>query len=155
MTCENKFLLDTNIIIYLELSDDVSDKRLLDLKTKTLKLIDNLPDETKFYHNLTIYKEVAVGINDRKKLDRLFGNLNSTLIVENYDIMFEAARIYRKYLDNFKMAKEGISGQIAKSKNIPNDCVIGATAEYYKCGLITNNEKDFKKYFPKLKLMII
>lgn len=153
MTCKG-ILLDTNIYIYMSVPDDSTHKDQLTMKEKAILKIESLPETTTVFHyNLTIYKELAVGFNDRQKINRVFDLFNGSLLVECKEIMLIAAERYRHYLRDFRELRENANELIYKSKTIPNDCIIGVTALYYGVAVMTNNVKDFVKYFPEIEII--
>lgn len=155
MTCENGVLVDTNIFIYLNIPGNAAKEHLVELKRRAIDTIRSQPPVSRLYYNLTIYKEVGVGIGSQEKLNRVFSKSNAHLIRETRDVMYLAASRYREYLSDFNILKSDPNKVVVKSKTIPNDCIIGATALFHNLTLITNNEKDFKAYFPELEVITL
>lgn len=153
MECSKGILLDTNIYIYLSVKDDCGDQKLLDYRDRTWDTILSLPKDCTFYYNYTIYKEVAVGMLNRDELVKTFSLFNAKLTPENHETMYLAAWRYNEYLAKYRKAKDESGDIIKKSKTMPNDCIIGATAEINDYIIVTNNVKDFKSTFPNVEVI--
>ena len=154
MEIEKDFLVDSNILIYHQnTSSDCEEERLV--AEAAMKLIFECKDMGIINYSLTVYREIAVRMKFQFRIDEYLELMGLSLVEENKDIMYLAASRYSTYLEDLKRRRLTSKEHVYRSKTIPADCIIGATALKHNLTLITNNSRDFLKYFPELKLKLL
>ena len=89
------------------------------------------------------YCEASVAMASRKELDEAITELGLERLRSSDDALFRAGRAYKKYRTDHRGPKLGV---------LP-DFLIGATAEVHGGPLLTDNKKDFVKYFPDVEIV--
>jgi predicted nucleic acid-binding protein len=85
-----------------------------------------------------VYCEASVAMNAREDLDEAIAVWGIERIRMPDDALFRAGRAFKRYKDVNAGPKMGV---------LP-DFLIGATAEVHSAPLMTDNVRDFTKYFP-------
>ncbi len=91
-----------------------------------------------------VYSEISVTFRDVGEINHALGELGVERYPGSDDALLGAGRAYKEY----KTANKG-----PKNSLLP-DFFIGAEAMHEKAPLMTNNQKDFLKYFPNLELIV-
>ena len=145
-------LIDSNILMYLDSVEDSSEC----LRERAFSKIKEIHHNgQRLFFSLTVYREVSVGVAKKEDLDELCRLTCNGEVEENKDIAFLAGKRYMEYLKDLKSNRNTSDLPIKRSKTIPNDCMIGATALYHGLAILTNNGSDFRKYFPELDVIEI
>lgn len=90
-----------------------------------------------------VYCEASVGMNTRQELDEAIEAWGIERVSLPDDALFSAGKAFKKYKTQNRGPKHGV---------LP-DFLIGATAESHGVPLITNNAKDYARYFPAVSLI--
>jgi predicted nucleic acid-binding protein len=91
-----------------------------------------------------VYSEVSVTFKDVAEVNHVLGELGVERYPGSDDALFGAGRAYKKY----KTVNKG------PRNSLMPDFFIGAEAMHENAPLMTNNQKDFVKYFPDLELIV-
>lgn len=91
-----------------------------------------------------VYSEVSVTFKDVAEVNHVLGELGVERYPGSDDALLGAGRAYQRY----KTVNKG-----PKNSLLP-DFFIGAEAMQENAPLMTNNQKDFVRYFPDLELIV-
>ncbi|TBA24679.1 type II toxin-antitoxin system VapC family toxin [Rhizobium ruizarguesonis] len=91
-----------------------------------------------------VYSEVSVSMKDVAEINQVLGVLGVERYPGSDDALFSAGRAYHTY----KKANKG-----PKTSLLP-DFFVGADAHQEGAPLMTDNKRDFTKYFPNLVLIV-
>lgn len=124
-----KYLLDTNILVYLLNSDQ-----------KTIKFLRKLQDAIFYISHITWIETLAGSFHHKKSIKQLVMDLSGFVRIPLDDsISLITAQLIQRDL------------QRSQKKKI-QDYIIGATSIHHKIPLVTNNPKDFRR-FKKLHII--
>jgi predicted nucleic acid-binding protein len=129
------FLDSCVLIALLDESDRLhhwSKEKLLECKVSGPAIISDIT-----------YCEASVAMTSREELDEAIDNLGLERLRSSDDALFLAGRAFKKYRTDHRGPKLGV---------LP-DFLIGATAEVHGGPLLTDNKKDFVRYFPRVQIL--
>lgn len=98
-----------------------------------------------------VYAETCAGMNSQHAMDTALVGLGLQRYTNRDEAMFMASRAMLIYRDNRKKSK---APDEEWAKRVLPDMLIGAVAVFEDIPLLTANERDFRKYFPGIKLIV-
>ena len=132
-------LLDTNVFIEYEISEAVLSKMYLSTVVLYELIAANIDDST-----LDLYSSWKKAYND-----------SHLLLTPTMSDWFESSKLIRNLLRGQKSKTKGYVQKITSAQQQQNDALIARTTFLHNCFVVTNNVKDFEKFLPYLKGLII
>jgi predicted nucleic acid-binding protein len=131
----NGVLVDSNVMIDLFLDDPV-------WADWSESILATLSTETTLFINPIIYSEISMGFKKIEELEAALHHGGFQMLEIPKEALFLAGKAFLKY-----RKRKG-----NKTSPLP-DFFIGAHAAVYGLDLITRDEKRYRTYFPKLKVI--
>ena len=132
-------LLDTNVFIQFDISEAILEKMYLS--------------------SVVLYELIACDIDDSTKNKysawKKTYNESNQLLTPTTDDWFECSKLIRNLLRGQKSKTKGYVQKITSAQQQQNDTLIARSAALHNCFIVTNNVKDFEKFLPYMKGLII
>ena len=132
-------LLDTNIIIERQISQEVLEKMCLS--------------------SVVLYELIAANIDESafqtySSWKRIFSS-SGLLLTPSAADWFECSKLVRNMLRGSRSRKTGMVAKVTSAQQQQNDALIARTAMLHDCFVVTSNEKDFNRFKPYMKDLIV
>ncbi|MDO8979948.1 MAG: type II toxin-antitoxin system VapC family toxin [Afipia sp.] len=89
-----------------------------------------------------VYSEFSVSMEDLEKTNSAIAQLAMERLQFTDEVLFRAGKAYQQHRQNG-----------GSKSNVLPDFLIGAQAELEDAPLVTNDQKNYKTYFPKLTII--
>jgi predicted nucleic acid-binding protein len=129
--------LDTNILIDLLSLDSP-------FHSKAVEACEKRREEGPLVICDIVYSEFSAGMANRQSVDEAIQMLSLERLHFSNAALFQAGQAFKQY----RTKKD------SNKMNVLSDFLIGAIAESEEVPLLTRNAKDYKNYFPGVKLII-
>ena len=112
-----------------------------------------------FLSSVVLYELIAANIDQSTftvydSWRRAYGASDRLLVPTGID-WFECSKLIRNLLRGQKSSTKGTVQKVTSAQQQQNDALIARTAWMHDCFIVTDNERDFKKFEPYMKGLLV